>query len=360
MERDQQTADRALVEEVVPAQMPRRFPVGAVLVLVTLFAVAMSLLQSTGYGRPEVLVFIGCDVILVGLGQAVLFEGTHPRLASVWAGVLAWVPLSLAIAAYEFWSGNPYAEDISAGLFIGAFLLAAPLGYLIGGVIAGAFLVLERIRTGRWNEVRRVLLPSTMAVAAPYGLKIDSPQPILRTERLLLQPFRLSDARVVQQLAGDAEVASTTASIPHPYPDGAAEAWISAQPRRYQSSQEVVFAVVRKEDGRLVGSIGLRLIAEEAKGELGYWIGRQYWNRGYATEAARAILAYGFLQLQLVSIYAHYMVRNPASGRVLEKIGMQQKGKLWNYLEKNGVREDCRWYEILRYEWDGSDRSKPA
>ena len=119
-----------------------------------------------------------------------------------------------------------------------------------------------------------------------------SPQPVLETERLMLRPFRLSDAKDVQTLAGHKDIAATTYNVPHPYEDGMAESWISTHEDKYKKGETVTLAMTLKEDGRLVGGISLFEVIKGHKGELGYWVGVPYWGKGYCTEAARAIMEY--------------------------------------------------------------------
>src|SRR5438477_10632037 len=145
-----------------------------------------------------------------------------------------------------------------------------------------------------------------------------SPQPTLRTDRLVLRPFRLEDATVVQRLAGAREIADTTQTIPHPYLDGMAESWIRTHQDRWQQQESVTFAITSEADG-VTGAIGLHLTPAHRRGELGYWVGLPFWNRGYATEAARAVIAFGFKTLALNRIHAVHLTRNPASGRVMVK-----------------------------------------
>ena len=79
----------------------------------------------------------------------------------------------------------------------------------------------------------------------------------LKTERLTLRPFEVADAKDIQRLAGDRAVADTTTSIPHPYKDGMAEAWIDSQAKNLAAGKEVTFAVALAETGELVGAISL-------------------------------------------------------------------------------------------------------
>jgi RimJ/RimL family protein N-acetyltransferase len=176
-------------------------------------------------------------------------------------------------------------------------------------------------------------------------------QPTLTTERLVIRPYTLADAPDVQRLAGEREIAATTIRIPHPYPDGAAEEWLSTHARGYESRDFVQFAVTRAEDGALAGGIGLELSTAHHCAELGYWIAVPYWGRGYATEAARAVVDYGFHALDLHRVEAHCFISNPASGRVLEKLGMSVEGELRERILKWGTYESLRYYAILRDEW---------
>jgi RimJ/RimL family protein N-acetyltransferase len=176
-------------------------------------------------------------------------------------------------------------------------------------------------------------------------------RPILETPRLILRPFTLSDARDVQHLAGDREIASTTLNVPHPYEDGMAEQWIGTHQEKYERGELVNFAIVRRADNALLGAIGLRITQQHAHAELGYWLGKPYWNAGYCTEAAHVVVAYGFERLGLQRIHASHMTRNPASGRVMQKLGMRYEGCLRQHVNKWEVFEDLALYGILQSEY---------
>jgi RimJ/RimL family protein N-acetyltransferase len=150
----------------------------------------------------------------------------------------------------------------------------------------------------------------------------------LLPERALAAPialrwFETRDAPTVRLLAGEREVAEMTALVPHPYPEGAAEAWLALQARELAAGRAYAYAITTSEDGILVGAVDLRPAPSERE-SLGYWIGRPYWGRGYATAATRAIIALAFCFLDVESLTASHLVRNPASGRVLEKCGMRR------------------------------------
>ena len=172
-------------------------------------------------------------------------------------------------------------------------------------------------------------------------------QPVLRTKRLTLRPFTLADAPAVEQLAGEREIALNTMFVPHPYPEGAAVGWIEMQQADFDAGRNHTFAI---DDGALAGAIGL-MMKGDGIAEIGYWIGKPYWNRGYASEAAVAIIRYGFEQANLERIFAGYFARNAASGRVMQKAGMTYEGTLRKHAVKWGERLDMVFYGILREEF---------
>jgi ribosomal-protein-alanine N-acetyltransferase len=190
------------------------------------------------------------------------------------------------------------------------------------------------------------------AVAQKVGLPSEyiaslTPQPTLRTERLLLRPFSLEDATAVQRLAGVREIAATTLNVPHPYLDGVAESWIGTHADAWNRQERVTFAITSAADG-LLGAISLHLRPTHRRAELGYWVGQPFWNRGYATEAAGAVIAFGFEALGLNRIHASHFTRNPASARVMLKSGMRFEGILRQHVIKGEHPEDLAEYAILR------------
>lgn len=137
-------------------------------------------------------------------------------------------------------------------------------------------------------------------------------------------------------------------SIPHPYEDGMAAQWIAQHRSQFEAGTHAVFAIELAAERRLVGAISLTIDADFSKAELGYWIGVPYWNQGYATEAARRIVGYAFDELGLNRIASRHLVRNPASGRVMQKIGMSYEGTLREDTVKWGRFEDLELYGLLK------------
>lgn len=184
------------------------------------------------------------------------------------------------------------------------------------------------------------------------NLNQEKQQPTIHTERLILRPFMLEDGAEVQRLAGDRAIASVTLTIPHPYEDGIAQDWIKTHPKSFAEGKEVVFAITFTETNMLCGAIGLGINREHNRAELGYWIGKPFWGNGYCTEAALAVIKYGFESLGLYRIHSSHFSSNPASGRVMQKIGMRYEGCLRQHLLKWGNFEDRVQYAILKNEWE--------
>lgn len=182
----------------------------------------------------------------------------------------------------------------------------------------------------------------------------------LTTDRLVLRPFQPEDAADVQRLAGDRAVAATTLRIPHPYEDGMAETWIATLGPAFAKGEHLALAVTRREDGVLMGAVGLTPNSDNESAELGYWIGTPHWGRGYATEAARALVRFGFDHLKLNRVYAHHFANNPASGRVLQKAGLSWEGRMVQGIKKWGQFIDVVLYGVVREDWLGKTKASPV
>ena len=189
--------------------------------------------------------------------------------------------------------------------------------------------------------------------SAPPTSDTPPAQPTLETARLRLRPFVPADAPAVEALAGVWAVADTTLTIPHPYPDSAAAAWIATHAAEWRAGTTVTYAVTRAADGALVGAVGLARTPSHAHASLGYWIAAPAWGRGYATEAAAALCAYAFAALGVHRIEARHFVRNPASGHVMQKLGMRPEGVLRDAVWRWGRFEDLAVYAVLAPEWAG-------
>lgn len=146
-------------------------------------------------------------------------------------------------------------------------------------------------------------------------------RPDLETDRLRLRRPVETDGNAIADLVGDWEVARRLAVVPFPY---------GADDARFFLEQIVpkswVWAITLRPSGELVGMAGLTPSTDGAAA-LGYWIGRHYWGAGIATEADGAVLSHGFQVIGLPHVTAGYFEDNPASGRVLEKLGFTATGR---------------------------------
>ena len=178
-------------------------------------------------------------------------------------------------------------------------------------------------------------------------------QPSLQTERLIIRPFVAADAPRLARLAGKHRIADTTVSIPHPYSAEQALGDIEKYNEEFQHGTGAFFAIALKEAPQdLIGGVLIKTIERaHEQGELGYWIDEDYTGRGLVTEAAHAVLGYGFHTEGLNRICACHMVRNTASGNVLARLGMKQEGRLRQLVKKWGVFEDVLMWSMLRDEY---------
>jgi [ribosomal protein S5]-alanine N-acetyltransferase len=174
--------------------------------------------------------------------------------------------------------------------------------------------------------------------------------PTLQTQRLVLRPFNLSDALDVQRLAGDRAIADTTLNVPHPYEDGMAAQWISTHKDKFDSDEAIVFAITDRTTKGLIGCVDLTIVRGFGHAAIGYWIGKKHWGNGFCTEACKAVLEYGFEESSLNWIFAGHFKRNPASGRVMQKIGMKQEGIARQHVKKWDIFEDIVYYGLLKEE----------
>lgn len=171
--------------------------------------------------------------------------------------------------------------------------------------------------------------------------------PTLNTERLRIRPYDLADVPSLHQLIGVREVAANLLRVPHPYTEQDARSFINSS----KESPEARFAVILRSEDIVIGGIGLDIDPSHPRAELGYWLGVPYWGHGYATEAATAVLEYGFQTLGLHRIWASAFHYNEPSAKVLRKIGMKHEGCLRQHVLKWGQFIDLEMYAILRSEY---------
>ncbi len=183
-------------------------------------------------------------------------------------------------------------------------------------------------------------MPNTEPEAAPRV-------PTLETARLVLRPLVRGDLPAVAELASDESVATRTARMPYPFRLKDAEAWFA---ELEGEEREIVFAIERRSDGVFLGAIGIVLADDGHRSEVGFWLGRPYWNRGYMTEALDRVLAHAFDGLGLAAVLAGAFPDNGASLRVQAKVGMRAAGRQVRPAPARGGDREVVVYVIRREE----------
>lgn len=174
---------------------------------------------------------------------------------------------------------------------------------------------------------------------------------VIATERLRLEPLEPRHGAAVESYARLWEVARYTAEVPHPYPPGGGIAYAEEIAHERRHGGGFVWVAVEQAGGAVVGSIGLDLTDDRSGAVLGYIFAPQVWGRGYATEAARAVIHTAFDRLVVDRVLSHAAVENRASCRVLARAGLRRIGNARFFAP---ARE--RWfigelYRLTRSEW---------
>ena len=176
--------------------------------------------------------------------------------------------------------------------------------------------------------------------------------PDLETEDLILRKPRIRDAKDIYSYASDPEVARYVLWEPHRSVSETAS-FIRDLRARIRAGCPSSWVVVLRGTGTVIGTVGfVWYSAENNAAELGYSFSREYWNHGYATQALRAVIDAVFSSLPLNRLEAQHDVRNPASGRVMQKCGLTQEGILRGRILNKGEYVDS----ILRSDWEKNQR----
>ena len=176
--------------------------------------------------------------------------------------------------------------------------------------------------------------------------------PEITSERLILdQPLEKDRADLIFYLNETSEFSENTLSMPFPYTNDSADFWFKMSSEGFENKNAYIFAIRLKETEKIIGGIGLHLTPQHQKAEAGYWIAKDFWNKGYATEALKILLKFGFESLHLNKIYATYFPHNPGSGKIMEKCGMKFEATLKQEYVKNGNFMDVKRYFLLKEDY---------
>jgi RimJ/RimL family protein N-acetyltransferase len=199
-----------------------------------------------------------------------------------------------------------------------------------------------RFLRGRWFAIS--LFFFSLALERRAVAKFE---PIV-TERLVLRPLEARDCARLVQLANNWRVAKNLSTMPYPYTEAAADDWLGKQAELWAGGKTVTLAITL--GGELIGGTGVG-VRDHADWEMGYWLGEPYWNRGYASEAARALRDYAFCGLKLDKIVAGHYADNHASGAILTKLGFRYTKETMRYCLAQGVNVRCLDMELRRERW---------
>jgi ribosomal-protein-alanine N-acetyltransferase len=174
----------------------------------------------------------------------------------------------------------------------------------------------------------------------------------LNTERLIIRPLSESDAPDIYKNVKEYDIAKWAINIPHPYPKDGAIKYIKQTKELMKKGLSYELAIQIESTKEVLGVISLMKVDRRHKNaELGYWVGKKFWNRGIATEAVSKVMEFGFQMLNLERIYAKCFHNNEASRKVMEKVGMKLEGKFRHEVFKENKFIDTLYYGILKEEW---------
>lgn len=178
------------------------------------------------------------------------------------------------------------------------------------------------------------------------------------TERLVLRVYEKEDADLIHPVVSRKEIAETTIMIPHPYPKETVFWWIDYVRKNFETGDAYEFGIFSKSDPAVyIGNIGLISVSKQHNNaELGYFINPDFWNMGYASEACKWIIGFGFEKLGLERIYGRCMSKNIGSKRVMEKSGLIYEGCARHEVLKWNNYEDVCKFGIIRSEWESGNK----
>jgi ribosomal-protein-alanine N-acetyltransferase len=173
---------------------------------------------------------------------------------------------------------------------------------------------------------------------------------ILQGSRIILRPMTVQDAEAVHSLLNNSEVSEFLSRVKYPLPVENVQRHLKGLNRPGARKKTFSFAVIEKKSEKLIGSASVRLSPNLAVGELGYWLGRDFWGNGYMKEALRLAVGFAFGELQLHRIFAHVFSENIRSCKLLEGLGFRKEGVLREAVFKSGKWHDYVVFSVLEGE----------
>ena len=183
--------------------------------------------------------------------------------------------------------------------------------------------------------------------------------PKIETERLFLGELKAADIPAIVKHASNKNISDFTLNLPFPYSEKDAIYWINLANQGFKDGTNIIFGIKRKSDNQFIGGIGLTIARIFNRAEIGYWIAEPFWGKGYATEATRSIIKYGFEHLDLNKFTSSYLAKNPASGKVMKKSGMTKEGELKEHVHKASEYHDLIVFGLTKAQFEKPMDKKP-
>jgi ribosomal-protein-alanine N-acetyltransferase len=179
---------------------------------------------------------------------------------------------------------------------------------------------------------------------------VFGPLPLLETKRLILRKMTIDDAEDLFEYASDPEVARQVLWNAHRCIEDARN-YLLYMIKKYEHLDVAEWGIVHKQDQKFIGTCGFAWWdIRNSRAEIGYALSRKYWNNGLMTEAVQAVIRFGFKQMKLNRIEARCMLDNPASERIMQKVGMRFEGIMRKHAFAKGEFHDLKMYALLKGE----------
>lgn len=168
--------------------------------------------------------------------------------------------------------------------------------------------------------------------------------PKIETERLFLTELKLIDIPEIVKYASNKNISDFTLNLPFPYFEKDAIYWINLANQGFKNGTNIIFGIRLKPSNEFIGGIGLTIEQKFNRAEIGYWVAEPFWRKGFATEATKSIIKFGFENLDLNKFTSSHLAKNPASGKVMKKSGMIKEGEL-----KEHIMKDSEYHDLILF-----------
>lgn len=184
------------------------------------------------------------------------------------------------------------------------------------------------------------------------------PFPEIETSRLVLTELKSEYISQIVKYASNQNISAHTMNLPFPYTEKDAIYWINLANEGFRNKTNFIFGIRLKAENKLIGGISLTVEQKFLRAEAGYWIAEPFWSNGFATEAAGAIISFGFEKLGLNKITSSHFEINTASGKVMQNCGFLKEGELKEHVCKNGVFHTLILYGFTKKEFEKRQASE--